>query len=341
MSEQGVGFKVYADASAFERGMAQVERTAASVGKKVAHSFDGRAIGHTLATALGLSLHSIAEKVARFWTGFSTEAESALEAMVAATGKAADAQERALEKLRAQKQKQAEDAAEQGQKEYDMLRNWRDKANADDRAAAQERENENALRVTEEYEIEQAKKAQTEEAIKAARIEGRQAQLAGERAAEEAKVTREKEQQAAAALKAANPMGLTGLHNLGASSDKELAELARRERQNRMSLQLQGGAGGSGGIGFDLGIAQYDMNLAAISKEQRFRSDLRHTGATLGEDAARRSFGGDPLKFDQLYAQLVTGQSEQAKGNQYLRELLAQFKSGIPTYNLTKTPTKG
>jgi hypothetical protein len=136
MAEFNAGFRVYADATDFQRGMAQVTRSAQNVGKQVANAFDGRAIGRTLATALGLSLTDIADKVARFWTGFSKEAEAALEGMVAATGKAADAQEKALQKLRAQKEKEAEEEGKRINDQYEMIRDFRQKAAEEDAAAA-------------------------------------------------------------------------------------------------------------------------------------------------------------------------------------------------------------
>lgn len=127
MAEFSAGFKIYSDSTQFERGMAQVTRSAQDVGKKVASAFDGRAIGRTLATALGLSLTDIADKVARFVIGFSKENEAALEAMVAATGKAADAQEKALEKLREKKQKEADDEAKRANDQWELIRDFKQK----------------------------------------------------------------------------------------------------------------------------------------------------------------------------------------------------------------------
>ena len=132
MSEFSAGFKVYADSTQFEKGMSSVVWTSESVGKKLASAFDGRAIGRTLATALGLSLTDVADKVARYWTGFSKEAEDSLEQQVKATEKAADAQVAALEKLRAKKQRDAEEERDNFFRESKLISDARQKGNEED-----------------------------------------------------------------------------------------------------------------------------------------------------------------------------------------------------------------
>jgi hypothetical protein len=71
-----------------------------SIADGIARKFEFRDIARTLSTALGLSLTSIADKVARFFIGFSKAQEEALENLVKTTDKAADAQEKRLDKAR-------------------------------------------------------------------------------------------------------------------------------------------------------------------------------------------------------------------------------------------------
>lgn len=125
-------FEVRADSSNFEKGMNRVAQSADKVGGKLASAFDSRAIGHTFATALGLSLTDVADKAARFWIGFSKEAEDSLEQQVKATEKAADAQIAALEKLRAKKERDAEEERDNFFRESKLISEARQKGNEED-----------------------------------------------------------------------------------------------------------------------------------------------------------------------------------------------------------------
>lgn len=104
--------KLGLDISGFVKGLAAARSSIGELtretGKKL---FDLKDVSRTLATALGLNLQSIAEKVARFVTGFSKDQEQALADLVNATGKAADAQVAALDAARQKNKKMAEDVA--------------------------------------------------------------------------------------------------------------------------------------------------------------------------------------------------------------------------------------
>lgn len=74
MAEFSSGFKLWADSSAFDREMAKASRSAEAAGRSITRAFDAKNIGTTLATALGLNLQSIAEKLVE---PFKQSAESA------------------------------------------------------------------------------------------------------------------------------------------------------------------------------------------------------------------------------------------------------------------------
>ena len=98
MAEFNAGFKVYADSTAFEKGMAQVTRTSENAGKAIARAFDGKAIVSAIMGGIGFSLSGIidqiAEGLARTVIGFSKKAQEDLEELVKTSDKAADAQEK-------------------------------------------------------------------------------------------------------------------------------------------------------------------------------------------------------------------------------------------------------
>jgi myosin heavy subunit len=92
MAEHAAGFRLYADSSSFERGMANAAASAEQAGKRLTRAFDAKNLGTTLATAIGLNLGSMADKlVAPF-----REAAEAAKSMAEFSEQAATAQEKML-----------------------------------------------------------------------------------------------------------------------------------------------------------------------------------------------------------------------------------------------------
>lgn len=123
---------------------------------------------------------------------------------------------------------------------------------------------------------------------------------------------------------------------ISSASDATLEEVARRSKAKLLDQQLNGGYG----IGQDISTAITTMELNRVNNELRRRQDLSQTGSMLGEDAARRSYDGNPYMFEQYYSQIKGTQSEVLQTNNLLKQLLEKFKQGIPVFDLTK-PTSG
>jgi DNA repair exonuclease SbcCD ATPase subunit len=365
MAEFNAGFKIYADSTQFEKGMASVVRNAQDAGKKVASAFDGKAIGRTLATALGINLQSIADKVARFWTGFSTDAEDALEAMVAATGKAADAQERALEKLRAKKQKEKEDALKDAEEELeyfqkleDKFRNEREKEAAKEKSARKEAATDLAA-----FEAEQAfAKLSTQEKLntlkreeknlatiikdveEGAKKNGEQTSaamenllIAKQRHVEIQSQIKELTAQTAMAEKVVTNEtekqveaktqlnGIAGVR--GRFGEASESELREQIRRNEASVRGIGtpAIGPMGNLGAANEIARLQTEIGNIKQELAFRSKLQGDVSRLGTEGARRVFGGDALSFDRLVQQFVSDSRSTQELAASTNELLRQM----------------
>lgn len=71
----GIDFILRANTAAFTKGLAAVENATSGLKKSLMGKFEGRDLARGLATAFGLSVDKIAEKVARMWTGMTKEAE--------------------------------------------------------------------------------------------------------------------------------------------------------------------------------------------------------------------------------------------------------------------------
>jgi hypothetical protein len=94
------------DIKPFERGLAQAQRSVGGLAAGMGKQFAGtEKIAGALAAAIGLNMQGIANSIARFFTGFSKDAEEKLEGLVEKTGEAARKSEASLEAARA-KQKQ-------------------------------------------------------------------------------------------------------------------------------------------------------------------------------------------------------------------------------------------
>lgn len=323
-------FEVSADSTKFERGMANVAKSADTVGKKVASAFDGRAIGRTLATALGISLTDIADRLANFYADITVGSKAALDAMVEQSGKAADAQKKRTDEVRAAKKKEHEEALDYYKeimglhdKERKVLAEFdeAERARSEKIRASQKKWNEESAM---EYE------RQEEARKKAIRLAAEEASLAEQKAAAEAKASAELAKQAN--YRTAGIAGIRGAKQFGEASTGALQEQASR---NQRAIE---GMGTFLNIGQEFEVARLQAEIANIRKELDFRSQLNANVSRFGVEGARSMFSGDPLAFDRLVQQYVTDARDAkqiaASTNEYLRQLNERQKSGIPVVNL-------
>lgn len=123
--------------------------------------------------------------------------------------------------------------------------------------------------------------------------------------------------------------GIRGGNQFNEASDESLAEVARRNRAQAQAVR--GGLGGFG-IGQDMEAARLEAEALNAERELDFRARIRQDAALGGKEAARRSFAGDPLKFDRVYDQIVKGQTVQEQSLQVNKDILEQLKTrGIVT----------
>lgn len=158
-------------------------------------------------------------------------------------------------------------------------------------------------------------------------------------AAEEARIREEIAQQAQAAADAeeARRAGISalvyGITNGGYSSaqiqdssDEALKEIIRR---NNDALQ-----GLDPGTAFDVGdsytITRLQNENARVQKELDLRNGLRNDVSLYGVEGARQKFAGDPLVFDDLVQQFVTGQEKTDVSNRHLDDISRKLDELIP-----------
>ncbi len=355
------GFKLYADSSQFERGMARAASTAQEVGKKITSAFDGKAIGRTLATALGISLNDIADKVARFWLNFSKDQEAALESMVAATDKAAREQEKALDRLRIAKEKEHQQALDNAEDERQILLKAAEEGRkmVQENAEAQRNAADEANAITfKQWEDAQKINQTKEESIKLQRI-------LNATTLKEAEIQAEKTRQAEKQLEIINQRlareGMAKLatedrllvggrwfgpsrtkESIESASADELRELIRRAQQDIAFIEENKGmsavdvATGNFVQGSAIARLKTDIQRALYALDQR--NSVSGDISRFGIDAARRNFTGDPLAFDSFMRQYV-GETRDLKQiasetNRLLEEMNVRQKSGIPVVNL-------
>jgi hypothetical protein len=127
-TQSQISTRLTADNSEFRSVMNQTVDVTDKGAKAILKKLDIRAGVTAIAAAIGFNLQNIAEGIARLALGFSKESEKQLEDLVAATDKAADAQERALEKLRAKRERDAQEDSDRARREYEILRDARLKA---------------------------------------------------------------------------------------------------------------------------------------------------------------------------------------------------------------------
>lgn len=92
------------------------------------------------------------------------------------------------------------------------------------------------------------------------------------------------------------------------ASDKELAELARRDKEHARQVIFQSTFRPFGrSIADDLEAARANIEAGNAEAELKRRGQLRQSVKLLGMEGARRQWGGDPLLFDRLVEQYGKG----------------------------------
>jgi hypothetical protein len=145
------------------------------------------------------------------------------------------------------------------------------------------------------------------------------------------KITVELKQQAGAIA------GIRGGDEFGEASDAALKEVARRNRAKAQVMQTDPS---NVGIGQSLEVARLILEAVNAEKELVFRSGIRLDFSRGGEQTARQGFGGDPLAFDQVFQQIVKGQTVAEQSNQTLKNIEDVLtRRGILTVPLRNAPT--
>ena len=161
-----------------------------------------------------------------------------------------------------------------------------------------------------------------------------------------AEIVRQKEAEAAAAKAAAIEaakqlaqykemlhIGAISGERLNDASPETLEEIVRRNKEELFKINMTdnrvnpGGGASSGQLEARARIEQEILN---VQRELEFRRNLQADYALGGEALARQRFQGDPLKFDQVLAQIVKGQSTDEKTLVTLNKFEELLRRGVP-----------
>jgi len=305
----------------------------------IAKKFEFRDVARTLATALGINLQNIANQVARFVIGFTEGAEKALEETIARTEKAADNQERQLERARALKKSAQDEYRKLLEDEEALLLKFRlaEQDRQRDLARQKMKAEEDAgfaadlewVKEQDRIAAEKKLKAQQIEELKAIEIKANE-ELA---AIEQARID-EKFKSLAAQWKGF----IVSLTRTGRSdtelSDRELErkrdtikkDLSEIERKQRETGQYNG--------------SSYFQNLElnSVNQELALRQKVKQYTATFGED---RAFKMLPGVTEQRFSQITGTQTQQDKTNLLLEQIKRRLEGGIPTLQVNSVVTTG
>jgi hypothetical protein len=294
-----VSTRLSADNSQYRSVMNQSADVADKAGKSIMKKLDIRAGMMAVAAAVGFNLQNIAEGLARMIIGFSSATEQALDELVISTGKAADAQERLLEKTRARikgerdEQRKAEDQTE------DVLQNAMRREEERLRKVASDRKkladeaatDDDVVWYKQQARIEAEKKLQLDkiEEVKAAEL------AASEEAArvEEARIA-EKFKSMIDQWK-----NFTGIITSSGRGDKELTD---RELQRKIAniqndiFQRQVASPGQP----DFFLEPQKNNLRQTVAEMDLRNTTRRNASAFGEDRAFAMSGLTEQRFREI-----------------------------------------
>lgn len=118
MAFEEIKAKLGLDITAFQQNASKAQGALKTLTREATKKFtDMKQVGQAAATALGINYQAIADGIARFVIGFSKDQEQALNDLVDATDKAADAQEAAFKRAQDARKKLLQDIADK-EEEY-------------------------------------------------------------------------------------------------------------------------------------------------------------------------------------------------------------------------------
>jgi hypothetical protein len=302
------------------------------VGSKIGNL---KSLGGALAVALGINFQNIAENLARMVIGFSKASEESLKAQIEATDRLADAQERALEKMRSAKEKERQDEYDRINSTLDLRRDAILKAIEYEKKAREEiakAESDAGFAADLEWVKEQDRIA----ADKKLKLEQIMAIKAAELSAAE-EVARVEKARVDEMFKSYIDQW-TGLQVLIGSRGRSDTELTDRELERKISniqSELSAASGrslgtyqGSAGTGSSDFLTEQQRGAANQARaELDFRNRVRQTASMSGEDAAFRQFSGlSEQRFREILQSAPSTQDVVAE----LKKLNGHMNKGIP-----------
>lgn len=321
------------------------------------NAFDGiskklinmKSLGGALAVALGINFQAIAESIARLWTGLSKMEEERLKGLVESTGKAADAQEKQLEKAKDAAAKRDEDRSKMiadqqklvwdaRQQYFENEKKWReDMSEMAQKAAASEIKNLQSL----EAELAKLKFDALKPEEQLVQLKARQLELQKQMAIDAAagadttefqvEIQKNLNQQKSigegitkATAKTEAEITAEKIKQLeieknkqasiagirGGNQFNDASDATLAEIARRNRSQAQSLGGGQSSIGRNMEAARLIAEAQNAEKELAFRRNFRGTVGLLGEQGARARFAGDPLQFDRVLESLTTQQDK-------------------------------
>jgi hypothetical protein len=279
----------------------------------------------------------IADRLARWITGFSKAEEAALNATVASTEKGAQEQEAALEKLKVLKEKEAQEDIDRTNSTLDIIRDARLKSIQQEKEAREEAAKAEAKN---DFDLDLAwvKEQDRIAAKKKMELENIAAIEAAKRASAD-EVARVEKARIDEMFKSYIDQW-SGLQILIGSKGRGDTDLTDRELERKISnISSELEASRAASQGTFLGPLAFSTGSTALSDYQRsqgaraqqeldFRNQVRQAAATSGEDAAFRQFSGlSEQRFREILQSAPGTQDVVAE----LKKLNGALKQGIPT----------
>jgi hypothetical protein len=120
--------------------------------------------------------------------------------------------------------------------------------------------------------------------------------------------------------------GIGGGGQFNEASDATLREVIRR---NKAQTGTMTPSPGLQGIPQANELARLILETKNAEKELKFRSGIRSDFMRGGELGARQNFAGNPLNFDQIFSQLVKGQTVAEESNNTLKTIATNIRGII------------
>lgn len=129
--------------------------------------------------------------------------------------------------------------------------------------------------------------------------------------------------------------GKLGQRDVERASDDTLKEIIRRN-QHEITMRKVTQFGLPGDIDVHWPLIALQNDIAKATQELNMRTKLRRDVEFMGVEGARRNYSGDPIAFDRLVQEYVTGRTEMEKTNTLLRELKERVSAGITVRMLVR-----